>query len=96
MIANLVCSKMLHLQVTCEIQNKRQEGYCAYVDHMRVFEFHGCAKKQAAVSHAGLHMDGLPALHFGECVLETLSSKPAEGNLESHKRDKSHSVSFIF
>ena len=45
-IANLVCSKMLHLQVTCEIQNKRQEGYCAYLDHMRVFEFHGCAKSK--------------------------------------------------
>ena len=37
---------MLHLQVTCEIQNKRQEGYCACVDHVRVFEFHGCAKSK--------------------------------------------------
>ena len=43
-------------------------------------------KKHTAVSHnraeseiisfdAGLRMDGLPGLHFGECVLERLSCK---------------------
>ena len=56
-------------------------------------------KKQTAVSHssveseiisldAGLRMDGLPALPCGECVLETLSSKLAKGNLERPKREK--------
>ena len=25
---------------------------------------------------------------FGECVMERLSSKPAEGNLERHKRER--------
>ena len=43
-IANLVYSKMLHLHVTCEIQNQRQEGYCAYVDHIRLIPSRGCAE----------------------------------------------------
>ena len=54
-------------------------------------------KNQTAVSHssveseiisldAGLRMDSLPALQLWECVLETLSSKSAKGNLESQKR----------
>ena len=57
-------------------------------------------KKHSAVSHssaqsetlsldAGSRMDGSPALQCGECVLETLSSKPAEGNLEHHHAKES-------
>ena len=41
-------------------------------------------------------MDGLPALQFWACVLETLSKKTAKGNLERHKRERvilSHSHS---
>ena len=63
-------------------------------------------KKQTAVSHssaesaivsldAGLRTDGLPALQFGDCVLETLSSRPAKGHLERHTRERiipSHSL----
>ena len=56
-------------------------------------------KKQTAVSHsnaeseiilleAGLRMDGAPALQFGACVSETLPNKPAEGNLDRHKRER--------
>ena len=56
-------------------------------------------KKQTAVTHSsaesdiialapGLRIDGSSALQFGECVLETLSSKPAKGNLECHKRER--------
>ena len=33
-------------------------------------------------------MDGSPALQFWECVLGTLSSKPAKGNLERHTREE--------
>ena len=64
-------------------------------------------QKQTAVSHisaeseiisldAGLHMDSLPALQLGECVLGTSSSKLAEGNLERQQRERvtpSHSRS---
>ena len=32
-IANLFFSKMLQLQVTCGIQDQRQEVCCAYLDH---------------------------------------------------------------
>ena len=41
-------------------------------------------------------MDGLPAVRFWERLLETLSSKPAKGNLERHTRERvilSHSHS---
>ena len=97
-IAKLVYSKMLHLQVTWEIQNQRQEVYCAYWDHILLFPSWMC-KKRTALSpgsaeseiislDAGLRMDGLPALQFGECVVETLSSKPAHGNLERHKPER--------
>ena len=64
-------------------------------------------KKQTEVSHsraaseiisldAGLRMDGLPALQFGECVSGTLSSRSSKGILERHKRERvnpSHSYS---
>ena len=54
-----------------------------YLDHVRSFQLHGCSKKQTTVFHssaeseiispdAGLRIDGLPALQFGECVLEAL------------------------
>ena len=45
-IANLVYSKMLHLQVTYETPNQRQEVHCAYLDHMCLFQCHGCAKSK--------------------------------------------------
>ena len=46
-------------------------------------------------------MDGLPALQFWKCVLETLCCKTAKGNLERHIRDRvipshSHSDAGVF
>ena len=98
------------MQVTCEIQNQRQEFYCACVDHTRLFPW--ICKKQTAVSQssaeseiisldAGLRKDGLPALLFWECVVDTLSSKLANGDLERHKRERvihsnSHFENFVF
>ena len=37
---------MLHLQVTCEIQNQRQEVNCAHLDHTRSFQLRGCARSK--------------------------------------------------
>ena len=57
---------------------------------------HSSAQSETLSSDAGSRMDGLPALEFWECVLETFSSKPAEGNLEHHTRERvipSHSHS---
>ena len=45
-IANLVLPRMLHLQVTCKVQNQRQEVYCAYLGHTRLFQFRGCARSK--------------------------------------------------
>ena len=86
---------MLHLHVTCEIQNQRQEVCCAYLDHTLV----PICKKQTAVSHssaeseivsldAGLRMDGLPALQFWDFVLETLSYKPSTDIFERYMRER--------
>ena len=44
--ANFDDFKMLHLQATCETQNQRQEVYCAYLDHTRLFPFRGCARSK--------------------------------------------------
>ena len=44
--ANLVNSKVLHLQVTCAIQNQRQDDYCAYWDHTRLLPSRGCARRK--------------------------------------------------
>ena len=49
---------------------------------------HSSAESEIISLGAGLRMDGLPALLFGECVLETLSKKPAERNLKRHQRDR--------
>ena len=38
---------------------------------------HGSAESEIVSLDAGLRMDGLPALQFRECVLETFLSKPA-------------------
>ena len=37
---------MLHSQVTCGIQNQRQEVCCAYLDHTRLFPSRGCARSK--------------------------------------------------
>ena len=64
---------------------------------MRIWITHVCSRfvdvQEASRSEitsldAGLRMDGLPAHQFRECVLETLSSKPANGHLERHKRER--------
>ena len=51
---------------------------------LRVFVSH----KSKPQFLTGLRKVGLPALQFGECVLETLSSRSAKGNFERHKRDR--------
>ena len=97
--AHLVHFKTLHLQATCETRNQRQEGSCAFLEHTRFFPGSWMCKKQTAVSHnnaesemisldAGVRLDGMPALQLGECVLETLSSKPAKGNLDRPKGER--------
>ena len=48
-MANLVYSKMRHLQETCRIQNQRQEVYCAYLDHTRLFPSCGYARSKPQV-----------------------------------------------
>ena len=104
-------SKMLHLQVTCEIQTQRQEVYCACLDHTFVPISWMC-NEETAVSQcsarseiisldASLRMEGLPALQIRKCVFGTLSSKPAKGNFERHKRERvtpshSHSDNCVF
>ena len=102
-------SVLSYLPVTCEIQHQRQEVYCAYSDHTRLFQFRG-SKPQflTAVqslelfrSTQGFRVDGLPALQRWEYVLETLSSKLAEGNLERHTCEgtissHSHSDNCVF
>ena len=45
-MANLVYSRRLHFQVTCQIQTQRQEVYCAYLDHTRLFQFPGCVRSK--------------------------------------------------
>ena len=45
-IANLVHSKMRHLQVTCRIQKQRQDLYCAHLDRTRLFPLRGCARSK--------------------------------------------------
>ena len=87
-IANLVCSSMLHLQVTCETPNQRQEVYCARSDHKRLFQFSWMRKRQSAAFHssaeseiisldAGLWMDGYQRFNFGNVCVGSVSSKPA-------------------
>ena len=41
-----LCHVAIHLQVTCEIQNQRQEVYCAYLDHARLFRFRNLSFSQ--------------------------------------------------
>ena len=83
--ANLVYSRTLHLQVTCEIQLPRQEVYGAYFDHTRLFQFRGCARSKSqfltAVQSEIISQDasGLPAFQFWECDLVALSSKQSAG-----------------
>ena len=62
---------------------------------------HSIADSDIISAGAGLRMDGLPALEFWDCVLETLSSKPTQGNLECHTRKRdipscSHSDRCVF
>ena len=87
---------MLHLQVTRGIHNQRQEVFCGYSDHTRLFSFRGCArsKPQFLTAVPSLKLCHLP--QFCECVLETLSSRSAVRNLEGRKRERftpSHSLS---
>ena len=80
---------------------------CEFGSHTFVLISRMC-EKQTAVSHSSakseiisldadlLRMDGLPAPQFGECVLETLSSRSVVRNLERRKRERftpSHSLS---
>ena len=71
-----------------------------WITHV-LFQFRECAGSKAqfltAVQSTKLfrqtqvfRMDGLPDLQFGRCVLETLCSKPANGDLERHQREESH------
>ena len=98
-IANLVLFHMHQVQGTSEIQSQRQEVYCAFFGSHTFAPISWMCKKQTAVSHSsaeseqnsldtGARLDGLPALQFGKCVLETLSSKRAKGNLERHTRER--------
>ena len=98
-IANLVCSSMLHLQMTCETPNQRQEVYCARSDHKRLFQFSWMRKRQSAAFHssaeseiisldAGLWMDGYQRFNFGNVCVGSVSSKPAWAS----QTRKSHSV----
>ena len=88
------------------------EVCCAYSDHIKSLPIPWMCQKQTAISHSSaeseiispdavLRMDRFPARQFGECVLETSSTKPAEGNLERHTRERaipshSHSDNCVF
>ena len=52
------------------------------------FSHSSSAVSEAISPDAGLRMDGLPVLQFGECVLETFSNKLAKGNIERHTRER--------
>ena len=52
MIANSVHSKMLHLQVTCETLNLRQDVCCAYSDHIKSLPIPWMCQKQTGVFHS--------------------------------------------
>ena len=96
---------MLHLQVTCGIQNQRQEVCCACWDHHAFVPISWTCKEQTAVSHssaeseiislyAGLRSDGLPAVQFRERVLDTLSCKTAKGNV-TNARESSRLIHIL-
>ena len=71
----------------------------------RLFPFRCCARSKpqflTAVLDPSWRRDGSPALQIGDCVLETLSSEPAKGNLERHTRERvspslSHTDTIVF
>ena len=73
--------------------------YCAYLDHTRLFPFHGNArgKPQFLTSVPSLKLLRLTQVYvwmvfqlfnLGECVLDTFSCKAAMGHLERHTRDR--------
>ena len=107
-----VYSTVCHLQVTCEIQKSTSGGLLCISGSHTFVPISWMCKKQTAVSHssaeseimsldAGSRMEGLLALQFWVCVLETLSSKPAVGDLERHKCERvipshSHADNCVF
>ena len=94
-IANLVCSSMLHLQMTCETPNQRQEVYCARSDHNDCSNFHGSARgnPQLFTAVPSLKLFRLVQVYewtvtsasiLGMCVLEACPVS----QLERHKRER--------
>ena len=87
---------------------KRQEVYCAYSDHTRLFQYYGCARSKPQFLTAvqslklcrltqALRMNGFTSSSICRtCLGNFIRCKPAKGNLERHKRERvipSHSHS---
>ena len=97
---SFVNSTTRHLQVICDILKSTSGVSMRIGSHAFVLFSLWMRKNQTAFSHsssavseaispdAGLRMDGLPALQFGDCVSETLSNKLAKGNIERHTRER--------
>ena len=57
---------------------------------------HSSAESEIISFDAGVRMDGLPALHFAECVFETLSSEPSDGTLSvTHAKESFRVIHFL-
>ena len=103
-IANLVYFQMLHLQVTCKIQNQRQEVRYAYFAHTCVPISWMCKKQtpgsrrssesQIIALDASLRVDRLRALQFEGICFENITQQAGQGTPWASHTRKSHSVSF--
>ena len=74
----------------CEIQNQRQDNYCAYFDHTRLFPLRGSAESEIIPLDAGLRVDGMQGSSIWRMSWkhnpvsqprETLSVTPAKESL---------------
>ena len=69
-------SKTLILQETLKTQNPLQVNSYAFSEVEHLCQQVGCARHR----HAGLRMDGTPALHLGDLVIEVFHSPPNQIN----------------
>ena len=83
-IANLDCSETCDLEVMCKTSSQRWEACCAFfgshlfvpISWMRMKQSHNSASSEIISPDA----DGLPAVQFWACVLESFIGRTAKGN----------------
>ena len=90
---HLDCSKLFQLQVMCKTPSQRLEALGVVSDLISLCRFHGCVRSNQQCPHssaeseiipldAGGRTDGMPALYFRECDVETLMCTRATGCCE--------------